>query len=79
MRSLLNSVRAGCCVGDRAASASIGVAHAADVGADTSFESLYPLLAGKLYDAKHSGRDRTVRQRGQALPPKLDSASEPSA
>ena len=79
MQSLLNTVRAGCFVGDRVVTASIGVAHAADVGADTSFEALYRAADRALYSAKQSGRDRMVRQRSPASPSAPAGADEPGA
>jgi len=76
VQSLLNTLRAGCFIGDRLVTASVGVAHSADVGADASFETLYRAADRALYAAKQSGRDRVVRNRPPASAGLFEGRSE---
>ena len=66
VQSLLNTLRAGCFIGDRLVTASVGVAHSTDVGGDVSFETLYRAADRALYGAKQAGRDRMVRHSASA-------------
>ena len=78
VQSLLNTLRAGCFIGDRLVTASVGVAHSTDVGSDATFETLYRAADRALYGAKQSGRDRMVRYRSTAAV-SADSASADEA